>query len=268
MNSRKSWTCDGVSKNSKQYPGLYKPHKPYENYGAHCQICGKPREAMIANQPIVILPQPVEPLANNINVARRANPYEKMQLLLVLAIPIISVIVAIYVMLNTLGKPRTEVAQSYENIDYGIKMQYPQGWQIQDKQDATLTGDIAILFPSEKTKLENCQATITIAVDNFSEAPPSLQEYKNSVIQKITALNRNTNMTDESASVKLSNSNAYKLVYTRQDGTCSLQVMEIGTIRNNKAYYITYKASTNTYSNLLKPVEEMINNFEIKEVNK
>ncbi|MDJ0844574.1 ABC transporter substrate-binding protein [Crocosphaera sp.] len=40
-----SWTCDGVPKDGKQYPGV-SPHSPQTNTGPDCIICGLPREAM------------------------------------------------------------------------------------------------------------------------------------------------------------------------------------------------------------------------------
>lgn len=40
-----SWTCDGVPKDGKQYPGV-SPHTPQDNTGPDCIICGLPREAM------------------------------------------------------------------------------------------------------------------------------------------------------------------------------------------------------------------------------
>ena len=40
-----SWTCDGVPKDGKQYPGV-SPHTPQINTGPDCIICGLPREAM------------------------------------------------------------------------------------------------------------------------------------------------------------------------------------------------------------------------------
>lgn len=265
MSSRKSWLCDGVSKNSKQYFGIYKPHKPYENYGLRCQICGNPREAMIPNQPIKRRFQIGGLFRKNRKLSRRATSSETWQLLLVLLIPTLSVIFALYFILTPVLKSRIELSQSYENLNYGIKVKYPQNWEIQDKQDPTVTGDLAILLPNQAK--DDCLVTLTVAVDNFTENPPSLEEYKNSVVRKITTLNPNTKITDESASAKLSNSDAYRLAYTRKDQKCSLQVMEIGTVRNNKAYYITYSASTNTYDKFSKPVEEIIKSFEIKEAN-
>ncbi len=39
--------------------------------------------------------------------------------------------------------------------------------------------------------------------------------------------------------------------------------MEIGTVRNSKAYYITYTAEATQFSQFLPVAEEMIKSFEI-----
>ncbi|MGK7874578.1 MAG: ABC transporter substrate-binding protein [Xenococcaceae cyanobacterium] len=41
-----NWICDGVPKDSKQYPNCTGSHEPYENSGLYCIICGLPQEAM------------------------------------------------------------------------------------------------------------------------------------------------------------------------------------------------------------------------------
>ncbi|MDJ0510069.1 MAG: ABC transporter substrate-binding protein [Crocosphaera sp.] len=39
------WTCDGIPKDGKQYPGAF-PHNPQDNTGPDCTLCGLPQEAM------------------------------------------------------------------------------------------------------------------------------------------------------------------------------------------------------------------------------
>ncbi|MGK7940031.1 MAG: ABC transporter substrate-binding protein [Crocosphaera sp.] len=48
------WTCDGIPKDGKQYPGAF-PHNPQDNTGPDCTICGLPKEAM---QPGKTVPPP------------------------------------------------------------------------------------------------------------------------------------------------------------------------------------------------------------------
>ena len=79
----------------------------------------------------------------------------------------------------------------------------------------------------------------------------SLEEYKNSAIQKIKNNNPNQQVKDDSQlSTTLSNFND-KLTYTRQDGQCKLKVMEIGTVRNGKAYFISYTTEEKEYNKYL-----------------
>lgn len=94
----------------------------------------------------------------------------------------------------------------------------------------------------------------------------SVEESKNFAIQKIKNINPNQKITDETKLLTtLSNFNAYKLTYTRQEGQCKLKVMEIGTVRDGKAYFITYTAELTKYSLYLPTAEAMIQSFKITE---
>ncbi len=49
MTSSKSWICDGIPKDGKEYPGLGGAHDSYVNYAPDCDECGLPRESSIPN---------------------------------------------------------------------------------------------------------------------------------------------------------------------------------------------------------------------------
>ena len=169
------------------------------------------------------------------------------------------------------GRSRNSVSNNfllYENPSYGIKIKYPENnWGIQ-KQD-NFSGEVVKLFPGNQNQLSSCPIDVFINVNDFPEGQIlSLDEYKNFALKKIQDINPNTKITDSSTSkTTLSNFRAYKLVYTRQDEGCNLQVMEIGTVRNGKAYFINYTAEEKQYSQLLPTVEKMINSFQIVEGN-
>ncbi|MDJ0799056.1 MAG: protein kinase [Calothrix sp. MO_167.B12] len=151
----------------------------------------------------------------------------------------------------------------YPNSTYGIQIKYPErGWGIQ-KQG--LPGEVVKLFPTNQTT--SCPLDVFINVNDFPEGQIfSLDEYKNIALNKIKDNNPNTKITDNSNSrTTLSNFRAYKLIYNRQDEQCNLKVMEIGTVRGGKAYFITYTAEEKQYSQLLPTVKKMINSFRIVE---
>lgn len=266
----RSWICDGIPKDGNQYPGGYKLHKPHKNHGAYCEICWKPRSAMIP-------PKKPRPRSHHkdvlsearMNASRKLLLYSNLQLLLILGVPTTSVILAFYIISNSVFKPAIALDRTYENISYGIQIKYPEGWGEQEQQDRTVTGDIATFFPKARMEIDDCQPSLMIDVDDFTQEAPSVEQYKKSVIAKIYSLNPNTNIVDESAlSTTLANSSAYKLVYTRKEDKCNLQVMEVGTVKNNRAYYITYRAEVNNYDKFLGHAEEMIKSFAIVDVKK
>ena len=157
----------------------------------------------------------------------------------------------------------------YENNNYGIKIKRPDNWKIQNLGGSDLTDEVAKLFPVNQSESSDCPLYIFINVDDFPEGRIfSVNEYKNFALRQIQKINPNTKVTDSSSSATtLSNFGAYKLVYTRRDGECNLRVMEIGTVRNGKAYFISYTAEEKQYSQFLPTVERMINSFEIVEGN-
>ena len=53
MTSSKSWVCDGIPKDGKEYSGLGGPHPPCENYAPDCEECGLPRESSLPRRQII-----------------------------------------------------------------------------------------------------------------------------------------------------------------------------------------------------------------------
>jgi serine/threonine protein kinase len=155
---------------------------------------------------------------------------------------------------------------AYENSDNAIKINHPQNW-IPKKPSDNFGGEIIQFIPNNQNQGNSCPLELTI---NVSDLPQilSLNEYKNTVLQKIKNNNPNLQISDASQpSTILSGLGAYKLIYSRQEEQCKLQVMEIGTVKNGKGYYITYTAETKEYSKYLSVAEDMINSFQIVEKN-
>jgi serine/threonine-protein kinase len=65
------------------------------------------------------------------------------------------------------------------------------------------------------------------------------------------------------------NSPAYKLVYTftlpewEYGESINIKAMEVGTLVNDKIYYITYSAESRNYSNYLPIAQKMVGSFEL-----
>ncbi|MDZ7957255.1 MAG: PsbP-related protein [Aulosira sp. DedQUE10] len=145
----------------------------------------------------------------------------------------------------------------------GITIKYPSDdWQ-PIKPGDDFGGEVIHFIPQIQKQLDSCTLEITI---NVNKQLLSVEESKNFAIQKIKNINPNQKITDETKLLTtLSNFNAYKLTYTRQEGQCKLKVMEIGTVRDGKAYFITYTAELTKYSLYLPTAEAMIQSFKITE---
>jgi eukaryotic-like serine/threonine-protein kinase len=152
---------------------------------------------------------------------------------------------------------------AYENSDNTIKINHPENWI--PKKPSDFGGEIIQFIPKNPNQVNSCPLELTV---NVSDLPQilSLNEYKNTVLQKIKNNNPNSQVSDASQpSTILSGLGAYKLIYSRQEEQCQLQVMEIGTLKNGKAYYVTYAAEVKEYSKYLSVAEDMINSFQIVE---
>ncbi|WP_232224203.1 serine/threonine-protein kinase [Mastigocladopsis repens] len=175
----------------------------------------------------------------------------------------VALLIAFFYQFYKLREPKHNINfLSYENSQYDIKIKYAEGWIKQEQGD--FFGEVAEFFPTDKNLSHSCPLEMAIRINDLPKKLLSLEEYKNLAVKKIKNNNPSTHITDESSpTTTLSNFRAYKLIYTRQDGKCHLRVMETGTVRHNKAYYITYTAESSQYSNFLPIAEKMINSFQI-----
>ncbi|MBH8577267.1 serine/threonine protein kinase [Nostocaceae cyanobacterium CENA369] len=157
---------------------------------------------------------------------------------------------------------------TYAEPKFGITISYPSdNWQ-PIKPGDDFGGEVIQFIPKNQKPVNSCTLEITININDLSQQLLSLDEYKKMAIQKVKNNNPNQQITDDSTpSTTLSDFNAYKLIYTRQEGQCKLQVIEVGTVRNSKAYFITYTAESGKYSQYLPTAEAMIQSFKIMEKN-
>lgn len=155
--------------------------------------------------------------------------------------------------------------EKYEYLDDTIQitMKYPPNWDKQNIADPIVTGDLARFSPNEQSDSKPCKTELMIKVKIFSEKLLSIDEYKNSTIRRIKEYAIAPAILEETTEDTLSNFRAYKIIYTGKYGKCTFKRLEIGTVRNNQAYYITYRAEPSEYEQFLPPAQDMIKSFKI-----
>jgi eukaryotic-like serine/threonine-protein kinase len=139
----------------------------------------------------------------------------------------------------------------YENPIYGIKIQYPSNWGRLDLSFLQDSADIDF-YPLSDTSLAK---NLKILVKNLPLHNMTLEEYTS------TQINPTEENLLESNTTTLSGIPGYKIVFTNVAG---LKTMQVWTIKDDKAYIITYVAKEEDYEKDLQIVQKMIDSFEIK----
>jgi eukaryotic-like serine/threonine-protein kinase len=138
----------------------------------------------------------------------------------------------------------------YENPTYGIQIQYPSDWGRLDLSFLQDSADIDF-YPLSDTSLAK---NVKLQVKNLPFHNMTLEEYTNT---QINLLEENLL---ESSTTTLADLPGYKIVFTNMVG---LKTMQVWTIKDDKAYIITYVAKEEDYENDLQIVQNMIDSFKI-----
>ena len=148
----------------------------------------------------------------------------------------------------------------YESPAYGIRTQYPDGWEILIQSASPSSISLRFNSPPENDTdifRENVVFEINTisnntALSNYTSAALAsyLESYPDFELIDLSS----TNLTDTAIP-------AYKLVASRtQDG---LDFIQIFAIKEDKVYAILYSSEKTRYSTYLPIIEEMINSFEV-----
>ncbi len=146
---------------------------------------------------------------------------------------------------------------AYEDKEIGVNFKYPEGWARQDLKNH-FTGEWVSFVAKKESIIDDFQEKITVGIQDFNG---TLDESKNTIIKQIVQ-GKGTNV--EESPANLANKAAYQLVYTTKDENNTFKNLKIWTLKNDKAYIITYTAKIEDYDKYLKVAETVINSFEIK----
>jgi serine/threonine-protein kinase len=149
----------------------------------------------------------------------------------------------------------------YVNSTYGIKLQYPSSWDKEEngtRQDAET--DVVTFTPPAI----NSNASLDISIDDISdEKGISLAQYVSGSISDLKQSLKSFNLVGLTTNNVLVGLPAYKSIYTYVDQNTIFKDMEIGAIKGDKAYILTYEAGMNEYDKYLPIIQQMINSFQI-----
>ncbi len=148
---------------------------------------------------------------------------------------------------------------NYKNLSYGIKINYPETWSIQNLENP-VTGEVVTFLPVKQKQGNKLQENLTIKVlENYSG---TLDQSTDLFISEINNRLSEAKIIDKGSTI-LANKAANQLVYTGKNGSKSLKNLQVWTLKGDRAYVITYTAAIDNYDEFVQTAEKMIKSFEI-----
>jgi PsbP-like protein len=152
---------------------------------------------------------------------------------------------------------------TYENYTYAIRIQYPSDWErLEFNQRDSLNIVVIFRSPPENssdTKLEN----FLIQVGNLPFQNIPLDEVVDANINNLKQSLIDFELIELNATTLSGNNPAYKVVYTNREGEDEHKTMQVLSIKEDKAYLLTYIAEKRKYLDYLPIIEKMIDSFGI-----
>ncbi|MFZ0511935.1 MAG: PsbP-related protein [Candidatus Nitrosopolaris sp.] len=150
---------------------------------------------------------------------------------------------------------------TYANSTYGIKMQYPSSWdkQVNVTKQGTET-DVVTFYP----RAMNSNASLAVSIDDISDVKGiPLAKYASDKFSDLKHQIQDFKLIGSTTNNTLTGSPAYKSMYTYGTPQNTTKGMEIGAIKGDKVFILTYEAGANEYDKYLPIVQQLIKSFQI-----
>jgi PsbP-like protein len=154
-----------------------------------------------------------------------------------------------------------ETNLTFDDSAFGIRLQYPSSWmKYQPGQPSA--GDnvdvvVAFLLPEVQQNVSSSLSRIGIGVQHPISQNISLDQYTSNQLETI---NRQNATMLESGKATLAGNPAHRAVFTLQNLT---KVVQIWTLKEDKAYITTYQASLNDYPKNLPNFQRIVESLQI-----
>lgn len=154
---------------------------------------------------------------------------------------------------------------TYQNPLYGLSLQYPSDWSYQEYEPSPdyIAFHVASFFPPVKED-PNFSTELKITIENLN-SPIALNQYTRDSINYYSNNTQNFSVVSASTEdISLSERPAYEILFSENVNDTEIKTYEIGTIDNNKVYYLTFSSPVFTYDRIFPTVETMIGSFELE----
>jgi len=145
---------------------------------------------------------------------------------------------------------------AYENSTNDIKLQYPSNWY----KIVNASSVVVAFIPRA-----NSNASINVMTDDISDVKGiPLAQYASQKFSAFKHQFQDFKLVGSTTNNTLAGLPAYKSIYSYTgDNNSKVQGMEIGAIKGDKVYIVTYEAGPNEYHKYLPIVQQLIKSFQI-----
>jgi hypothetical protein len=156
----------------------------------------------------------------------------------------------------------------YENPKFGIKLEYPSYWDVYENQTGqgigtTATNVVTFLSPLESNS-DRFQENLDIQINDLSnEKGLNISKYVNNRINDLKQSYEGFKIIElNTRNLTLGGSTAYEILYTSVEDNTRYTSAEVGTLKGDKAYVLTYDAEAASYTNYLPIIKKMVDSFQ------
>jgi len=145
----------------------------------------------------------------------------------------------------------------YENVDYGFRVDYPEVWSQQNRDDFFATG--VTFFSPLTDDSDKFNERVSVFVEDLP-SDVTLEQYTEESIAEIRKIADPS--VEETKTINLGKDEGRQIVYQGQEDGSSVQKMQTWSVKNNQVYIVTYTALPDSYDNHLPEVKKIIESFE------
>ena len=187
------------------------------------------------------------------------SPLKSMKWKIVIALGVATVVTFVTSWLFLIPRNNLEI---YQSLVHGISIKYPQKWQKSVTPDR-ITGNMARFMPPSAGNADTSQENINLIVRDLPNHLRELQLFTNYYLDDIQQLYRDVKIIQQGRT-QLSNQPAYRVIYTAIINGNTIQRLQTWTVKNKKAYIVTYTADIDKYSQYAEVAQKITNSLEIK----
>lgn len=148
----------------------------------------------------------------------------------------------------------------YENTTYGFGMSYPEGWTAKEAGQNSMGMVVGFLAPGDD--IDNPINYVTVQIESLpSSQKITLDQYATAVTSNLKSSYKDFRLLTEE-NITISNMPGRELLYTMDNGGTPYEILLQYTIKDGKAYLLTYYAQEDRYVQLEDGARELMESFE------